>query len=67
MERDTVCIVVDCLENLHYPYDDFCVNYIVRNWVNDHTEEIKEIDGFEIDEEDVKIYWFDYVRENYFT
>ena len=56
-------IVINCLENLDYPYEDFCVNYIIRNWEQDHAEEIKEIDGFEIDEEDVKMYWFDYIRK----
>lgn len=64
---DTVAIVVDCLENLNYPYDDFCINYIISNWKADHTEEIKEIEGFEIDEEDVKIYWLDYVKEMLFS
>lgn len=63
---DRITIIEDYLESLDYPYDDFCVNYIIKNWENDHEEEIKEIDGFEVDEEDVKIYWFDYVKEMLF-
>jgi len=60
-------LVIEILDNLDFPYDDYCVNYITSSWEKDHEEAIKEIDGFEIDEEDVKIYWFDYVKENLFT
>lgn len=59
-------LVIEFLDNLYFPYDDFCVNYIVKNWERDHEEELKEIDGFEIDEDDVRIYWFDYVTTNLF-
>lgn len=64
---DNAVKVIEFLDNLDFPYDDFCVNYIVRNWMSDHAEEIRDIDGYEIDEEDVKIYWFDYVKEMLFT
>lgn len=63
MRSELVC---EWLDELEFPYDDFCVNYIVRNWERDHEEELEEIDGFEIDIEDVKIYWFDYVKEKLF-
>ena len=59
-------LVIDLLIELGFPYDDSCVNDIVENWENDHEEELKELDGFEIDREDVEIYWFDYVRANLF-
>ena len=61
----TTDLVVEILDDLDFPYDDSCVNYIAKNWENDHEEEIIE-DHVEIDEEDVKIYWFDYVKENLF-
>ena len=54
------------LDNLGYPYDDSCVNYIVRSWESDHEEQLMEEDGFEIDEEDVRDYWLSYVAENLF-
>lgn len=60
-------LVIKFLDELDFPYDDYCVNYITKSWEEDHEEEIKEIDGFEIDEEDVKIYWLGYVNENLFV
>ena len=60
-------VVVKLLDELNLPYDDYCVNYIAQAWETDHEEEIKEIEGFEIDEEDVKIYWLHYVNENLFV
>lgn len=64
--QPTTDLVVEILDDLDFPYDDFCVNYIAENWEKDHEEEIIE-DYIEIDEEDVKIYWFDYVKENLFN
>lgn len=58
-------LVVEFLDNLYFPYNETCVNYIVNHWEHDHKEQLQEIDGFEIDEDDVRIYWFDYV-ENLF-
>ena len=64
-EESRADLVEEILDDLDFPYDDFCVNCIVENWERDHEEEIEEYD-IEIDEEDVKIYWFDYVKENLF-
>lgn len=64
-EESRADLVEEILYDLDFPYDDFCVNHIVENWERDHEEEIKE-DDIEIDEEDVKAYWFYYVKENLF-
>ena len=60
-------LVINLLDELDLPYDDYCVNYIAQAWEADHEEEIKETYGFEIDEEDVKMYWLGYVNENLFV
>lgn len=60
----TTDLVVKFLDELDLPYDDYCVNYISKAWEEDHKE---EIDGFEIDEENVKMYWLHYVNENLFV
>lgn len=60
-------LVIKYLKELELPYDDYCVNFIVKDWEKDHEEEIKENALYEIDEEDVKSYWLYYVRENLFN
>lgn len=60
-------LVIQLLEELDLPHDDYCVNYIAQAWEKDHEEVIKEIDEFEIDKEDVKVYWLWYVNENLFV
>jgi hypothetical protein len=60
-------LVISFLEDLELPYDDYCVNYIVKEWERDHKEEIIESDEFEIDEIDVESYWMYYVKENLFV
>ena len=60
-------LVIKYLEELELPYDDYCVNSIVKNWEKEHEEEIKENNLYEIDDEDVKSYWFYYVKENLFN
>ena len=59
-------MVMRYLEELSFPYDDFCINYIIRNWKLDHEEELDTIDGFEIDIDDVRCYWLDFVKANLF-
>ena len=53
--------VIKLLNDLEYPYNNLCVNYIVVKWSEEHKEQLEKDNTFTIDEEDVKIYWFEYV------
>lgn len=62
-------LVQRLLDELNFPYDDYCVNYIASQWEDDHEEQLcvlKE-ERIEIDKEDVELYWFFYVKENLFV
>ena len=62
-------LVTEFLNGLNFPYDDYCVNYIVKQWEDDHIEQLNvpKEDRIEIDKEDVELYWFSYVKENLFV
>ena len=53
------------LNEKEYPFDSKCVAYIRDHWIEEHKECIEEAwadkNTFEIDEEDLDIYWFEYV------
>ena len=52
-------LVIEILDKLDFPYDDYCVNYIAK--------QIQESCKDEIIEDDVRTYWFWYVNENLFV
>lgn len=56
MVKDTV---IDILDKLGLPYDDYCVNYIIKQL----QESLKDF----YTEEDIKTYWLWYVNENLFV
>ena len=53
--------VTKLLNSLGYPYNSLCIDYIVTKWTQEHQEQLEEDNTFTIDEEDVKIYWFEFV------
>ena len=62
-------LVQSFLDELDFPYDDGCVNFIVEDWEKDHKEQLVDVDEddmIEIDREDVESYWFFYVKEKLF-
>lgn len=67
MSANRTDLIERLLDELNLPYDDFCVNFIARAWEEDHLESIEEDELFEIDADDVKAYWLDYVTENLFV
>ena len=70
MEIQRTDLVTKFLDELNYPYDDHCVNYIANQWEDDHMEQLVSVpkeERIEIDKEDVESYWFDYVNENLFV
>ena len=69
-EMQRTDLVREFLEEFRCPYDDNCVNYIVEKWEYDHEEQLVNVpkeERIEIDRKDVKLYWFDYVKENLFV
>ena len=69
-EKTRADLVTEILDKYNCPYDDRCVNYIVEQWEYDHKEQLVNVpieERIEIDREDVKLYWFDYVKESLFV
>lgn len=56
-------IITKHLEELGYPYNDLCVNLIQKEWEHDHQEQLEEDEFFEIDKEDINLYWCSITNE----
>lgn len=52
------------LDEMNYPYNEYCAMWIVHNWKEEHYDCWEEM---EINEDDIKTYWFDFISEKVFT
>ena len=52
-------MIIEILDRLDFPYDDYCMNYIVKEMQNNYKNEITE--------DNVKAEWLWYVKENLFV
>ena len=62
--------IKEFLEENDLPCNTECIDYIRDNWIEEHSEQIKEHlkkdgDECEIDPEDVKIYWKEFTKQTF--
>ncbi len=65
LDYDITDKIWETLEEKEFPSNRKCIEYIRDHWIDEHQESIEEAweeeTTFEIDDEDVEIYWFEYV------